>query len=834
MLDSVSSPYALTGPSLVSNGYSAIPILPGSKRPGTMSRGRWYGDLDWTRFSTRLPTDIEVGVWNRYPDAGICVVLGGEHNVVAIDVDTEDGDEVEALSKIIPESPVAKRGAKGYTAFFRASPKIASRPFDTKRGRAVDLLCRGKQSVVPPTLHPGTGQPYVWLTDSTLEHISPDRLPMLPDDIAERVAEALRPFGYVPEPIRERGERTSFGGDIWDDVKAEALLRLDDWVPHLGIDAKRLRNGNWRGRAIWRQVENSNVSFSAKGIRDFGADEGITAIDVVMRALDVEDHEALDWLKGKLGFEDAPEAEPVEFLLKPRSAPDDGATDEEKQAAWLETAKSNFEKLPAEQRRAIEDMTRVYAKARIANGGEHPRYTEKVAAELGPQYREAFLKIDLDLFNLVEAKSTALQTIDGITVGKDADWTDVDGVLGEMRDWILATSPFPNRRMAVMAAFATLSGTTARHLYTPTGLGLGLVMAMLARTTVGKDAPLTAVAKILYAAGLGHMSQPAKSFTVSGFEQGLINSSGACVATGDEIGENLLARILSKKAMSHETMMKTFIMEATGQQDDSAPFALTKRSRNGSRDAAPIQTLDGILFTMLGASTPKRFFETLSNGNVTDGLLGRVLTINADPKPEENEAPFIRVPDSVIAALRAIGETGYTGKLNLGGMPIYDRVRAQWTPEGKARYDLLGKRIDALLATEPPYEELYGRAKANALVLATLLAISRDHIAPMVDAPDIDRGAAMVMESIAATIAGLGDATGGTPYGEMVRDIETYVRKRKTTTVRDIGNAVRGYSKKDRMAALTDMEELGRVTISRYDTNGMLSILPKSAVVWIA
>ena len=128
-------------------------------------------------------------------------MLGGEHNVVAIDVDTEDGDEVEALSKIIPELPVAKRGAKGYTAFFRASPKIASRPFDTKRGRAVDLLCRGKQSVVPPTLHPGTGQPYVWSTDSTLEHISPDRLPMLPDDIAERVAEALRPFGYVPEPI---------------------------------------------------------------------------------------------------------------------------------------------------------------------------------------------------------------------------------------------------------------------------------------------------------------------------------------------------------------------------------------------------------------------------------------------------------------------------------------------------------------------------------------------------------------------------------------------------------------------------------------------------------
>ncbi len=282
-------------------------------------------------------------------------------------------------------------------------------------------------------------------------------------------------------------------------------------------------------------------------------------------------------------------------------------------------------------------------------------------------------------------------------------------------------------------------------------------------------------------------------------------------------------------------MMKTFVMEATGQQDSSPPFALTKRARNGSKEPAPIQTLHGILFTMLGASTPSRLFETLSNGNVSDGLLGRVLTINADPKAEENEAPFIHVPDDVVAALRAITEIGDTGELNLDGLPAYERKRAQWTPEGNARYKLLGKQIDALLATEPPYEELYGRAKANALVLATLRAISRDHIDPLVDAPDIDHGTAMVMESIAATIAGLGDATGGTDYGRMVRDIETYVRKQKTPTVRAIGNAVRGYSKKERMAALTDMEELGKVTIHRFkDANGFAVILPQSTVAWIA
>jgi hypothetical protein len=532
-------------------------------------------------------------------------------------------------------------------------------------------------------------------------------------------------------------------------------------------------------------------------------------------------------------FEDAPVEDDDAMEAKVATWKAMGVPDD--QIEWSKNAALGFERLPVEERRAFEAMTRAYVRARLANGGEHPPLTE----ELGRSYRENFLKIDL--FNLIDVppdggpSCEAASPLGGITVGKGADWTNVDGVLGEMRDWILATSPYPNRRMAVMAAFAALSGTTARHLYTPTGLGLGLVMAMLARTTVGKDAPLSAVAKILYAAGLGHMSQPAKSFTVSGFEQSLIDSNGACVATGDEIGENLLARILSKKAMPHETMMKTFIMEATGQQDSSPPFALTKRGRNGSKDLAPIQALNGILFTMLGASTPGKFFETLSNGNVSDGLLGRVLTINADPKPEESEAPFIHVPDGVVAALRAITEIGDTGELNLDGLPGYERKRARWTPEGSARYRLLGKQIDALLATEPPYEELYGRAKANALVLATLLAISRDHAAPVVDASDIDQGAAMVMESIAATIAGLGDATGGTDYGRMVRDIEVYVRKRKAATVREIGNAVRGYSKKERMAALTDMEELGKVTIRRYkDSNGVLSILPNSAVAWSA
>ena len=831
MLDSVSSPYARIGPALVSNGYSAIPIMPGSKRPGTMSRGRWYGDLDWTRFSDRLPTDIEVGVWKRYPDAGICVVLGGEHNVVAIDVDTEDGDEVEALRKIIPKSPVAKRGAKGYTAFFRAAPQIASRPFDTKHGRAVDLLCRGKQTVVAPTLHPETGLPYMWLTDSTLEHISPERLPMLPDDIAERIAEALAPFGYVPGAIRERGERTSFGGDVWDDVKAEALLRLDQWVPHLGIDAHRKRNGNWRGVAVWRGGKNCNVGFDPTGIVDFKTGEGITAIDVVMRALDMEDHEALDWLKSKLGFEDAPESE-VEFLLKPRSAPDDGATDEEKQAAWEEAARLNFERLPAEQRRAHEDLTRIYVRARLANGGEHPRYTEEVAAELGPQYREAFLKIDLGMFYVepplgvpepvVEAPPRAKlaarsHPLDGVTLGNGVDWTLPSGILGSMSGWIMATARRPNRPLAVAASVAVLSTLCGRHLYGPTGTALNLYIVCLAETSVGKDRPFKAVYELLDACGYGRLHQTAKIFSVTGFEQ-LVAETPACTAAVDELATNLLARISNKKASNHETAIKGALQELWSRSIGEGPFETTRRAAWGDRGPRSTIEIPSPSLTLFGASTPQAFYSALTSGNVEDGFMNRFLIAPAAPRAAKAGGERAPVPSAIADALRGVPPVmPPPGKGNITGEPdvfsplaVVDERALEWTSaDVGARADAFEEEILAVMDAKPPGYQLLGRVFESTVRLASLHAVSREGSSANVGLGDIEWGAAWALESARSMMDSAATMMARNDHEEKVNAVSEAVRSKGEIPRSDLLRTCRHINAREMEAIIKQLVEAG-------------------------
>jgi len=301
-----SSPYAQVGPKLVDSGFSAIPCRPGSKVPGAYRSGEWFYESEWQRFCDRLPTELELGVWAKWPDAGICVALGGEHGLVALDIDTTDHEVIAAVESVVPPSPVQKIGSKGYCAFYRgAGVKDTKFPINGKN--AVEVLTHGRQVVVPPTIHPDTKQPYVWVGDALDRH-TPEGLPELPADVIERLADALAPFGYAALE-RDPVERTASGGSTGREINDAALAHLDCWVGALGIDAKRQTNGNWRGVAVWRGGENRNVGFDPKGIKDFKTDEKHTAIDVTMKALDMPFGEAADWLKARLGFEEPPRAE---------------------------------------------------------------------------------------------------------------------------------------------------------------------------------------------------------------------------------------------------------------------------------------------------------------------------------------------------------------------------------------------------------------------------------------------------------------------------------------------------------------------------------------------
>jgi hypothetical protein len=389
------------------------------------------------------------------------------------------------------------------------------------------------------------------------------------------------------------------------------------------------------------------------------------------------------------------------------------------------------------------------ATAAFRAAGERWRAEQQAKHEEAPEPKPATMR----------AAKRLPSALDGVAIGRRADWTDVGGILAKMRDHVLATAPYPNRPLATMSALATLSAVCGSRVYSPTGLTLAIYLVMLAETGEGKDAALKAPSRFLHSANLGLMAQPGKTFTVSGFEQCLIDSQGACVATCDEVGESLLKKVLSKKAMSFETAIKTFLMELSGREDHNPPFALTKRAANGVDGKNIVHSIPGASFTLFGASTPAAFYEALSYGNVGDGSLNRFIVINADPSPDyENIVDrIIPVPQAISDALEGIAGTSF-GVTFAGGRawPLIESERADWAPRARERYELLAKQMKAVLRSKPPFVELYARVKANALKVATLLAVSRavESGELLVTVDDIENGAALALESATVTIDG--------------------------------------------------------------------------------
>lgn len=188
----VMSPYASVGPRLVQLGYSAIPIAPGSKYPGQWLRGAGYRPMSaWSQFCTRLPTLDETTTWSQWPNAGVGIATGSASRVVALDFDTRP-EFWSAIESVIETSPLIKRGQKGYTAFYRYGGQATKQfilPGDSVP--TIEILSIGRQSVIPPTPHPDMdGRCYQW-DDADLFTLTPDELPVLPEEIDRTIEEIL-------------------------------------------------------------------------------------------------------------------------------------------------------------------------------------------------------------------------------------------------------------------------------------------------------------------------------------------------------------------------------------------------------------------------------------------------------------------------------------------------------------------------------------------------------------------------------------------------------------------------------------------------------------------
>lgn len=331
------SAFATIAQHLVERGYSCVPIMPGGKAPGEMRRGEWTLMCDWPRFANRRPSKYEIEIWSTWPRAGVGLIAGpASRHLIGIDIDTDDERVHAAIINALPPSNFVKRGQKGDTRFYRAPSIDKSKSWNVisgegKKYRACDLIGPGRQTLLPPTIHPDTQQPYVWTGAEKLEDVAPESLPELMPYHLEAIDAALKPFGYEqePEPLAERRATYEAGGGldvpIHRRLNDAAIENLSAWVPSLGLyRARRTPQGfeavaTWRASNTGKPIERRklNLKIARNGIVDFGdGPRNYTPLNLCMAAWDCDLDTAFRGLSNALGWNDH-----QQFVgLKPRGA----------------------------------------------------------------------------------------------------------------------------------------------------------------------------------------------------------------------------------------------------------------------------------------------------------------------------------------------------------------------------------------------------------------------------------------------------------------------------------------------------------------------------------
>jgi putative DNA primase/helicase len=221
-------------------GIPAMPLKIKSKAP-ILS--------EWTQYGTNMPSAAVRDHWlAEYPRSNIGLPFGPASGLCAIDIDTTDDELVKIIEDCLPATPWRRVGKKGCALVFKwqgqKNFKIRS-----DEGMICEFLGLGNQLVLPPSIHPDTGEAYTASCDLwEVMH----KIPALGVDIEQKLRDALgikgvslshegrsKPLDVVPagerdiQLVRHAGylARCVFGMDKnFRPTLLEGMQHMQHWV----------------------------------------------------------------------------------------------------------------------------------------------------------------------------------------------------------------------------------------------------------------------------------------------------------------------------------------------------------------------------------------------------------------------------------------------------------------------------------------------------------------------------------------------------------------------------------------------------------------------------
>lgn len=303
------------------------------------------------------------------------------------------------------------------------------------------------------------------------------------------------------------------------------------------------------------------------------------------------------------------------------------------------------------------------------------------------------------------------------------------GLVGKLAQFIYAAAPRPVPEIALAGAIGLVAGIVGRS-YNVSGTGLNQYVLLLAPTGTGKEAIATGIDRLMNAVirtvpssvdfiGPGEIASP----------QALIKymskTANSFVSIVGEFGMQL-QQMGSASAAPHLIGLRRMLLDLynkSGEGKTLKPSIYSDREKNTNTILAPALTL-------IGESTPEKYYEALHEGMISEGLLPRFTTI-------EYHGDRVALNEAHAQARPSFDTVEQLATLCAHSLMLnsqHKAINVLMSPEAKNLYDEFNKHCDLNINTSDREirRHLWNRAHIKAMKLGALVAVGCNPYDPLI------------------------------------------------------------------------------------------------------
>lgn len=303
------------------------------------------------------------------------------------------------------------------------------------------------------------------------------------------------------------------------------------------------------------------------------------------------------------------------------------------------------------------------------------------------------------------------------------------GLVGEIARFIYAQSVRPVPEIALAGALGLVAGIVGRS-YNVSGTGLNQYVLLLAPTGTGKESIASGIDKLMQAVkrtvpASNDFVGPAKINSEAALIKHLAKVSPCFVSVVGEFGIQL-KMMASPFAPPHlQGLLSCFLdlFNKSGEGKILRPSIYSDREKNTSEVLSPA-------LSMIGESTPEKFYEALDESMISSGLLPRFTVVEyRGIRPPFNAAHVHAQPSfDVVEKLSTL--CAHALMLN----SQHKAIHVQMTQEAKDLFDKFDVHCDENINTSDREirRHLWNRAHIKSMKLAALIAVGCDPYNPCI------------------------------------------------------------------------------------------------------